>query len=535
MRSLKVAIINPKFRPSFWGYDHALPLQHGDKRCWVVTGALPALAAAAPEHCCVTLIDENVEEIDFEALTDFDVVGVTGMVVQAQRMREILERLRGTRAILAVGGPYVSVAPERFEELCDIRFLGEADETWPEFLNALGEGRELQKLYRQADKTDMRTVPTPRYDLIKSDRYMMASLQFSRGCPFTCEFCDIITIFGRKPRMKSVEQMLAEFDQIHAAGFRLCFLVDDNLIGNKREARKLLEALAGWQTAHGYPIRLYVEASINLADETELLALMRAANVRQVFIGIESPRTASLEETKKVQNVRGDSLLAKVQRVRDAGLVINAGFIVGFDSDDDTIFEDQFQFIQQAGIGQAIVAILAPIPSTPLYDRLNAEGRLDFSHPDVAFKPKLMSRDALKQGYDRLMRRLYEPDAFFERILAGYASSPSFRQNRREIDQVASGGSGSNVLKRWIGALRQGWALWSALRRSDVGTDLLRAYIWAWRTLNRPLGSEAIPLPNFVGLCVEHWHFFNIARNREKGRFASVSSALRKEELDLAA
>jgi radical SAM superfamily enzyme YgiQ (UPF0313 family) len=535
MRSLKVALINPKFRPSFWGYDYALPLQLGDKRCWTVTGALPALAAAAPDHCAVTLIDENVEEIEFDSLADFDVIGVTGMVVQGERMREILERLRSVPAMIVVGGPYVSVVPEKFESLCAVRFLGEADETWPEFLNTLGEGREPQKVYRQASKTDMRTVPAPRYDLIKSDRYMMASLQFSRGCPFTCEFCDIITIFGRKPRMKSPEQMVAEFDEIHAAGFRLCFLVDDNLIGNKREAKRMLEAIASWQAAHRYPIRLYVEASINLADEPELLELMLAANVRQVFIGIESPRMASLEETKKVQNVRGDSLLSKIQRIRDAGLVINAGFIVGFDSDDEAIFDDQFEFIQQAGIGQAIVAILAPIPTTPLYDRLNAEGRLDFTHPDVAFRPKLMTRESLKRGYDALMQRLYQPDAFFDRIFAGYGGSPSFRRRRREADRRSSIGTLRNAAWRWIAALRQALALRSAMHKARAPRGLLWNYVRLWFRLNRPLAAERIPLPNYIGMCVEHWHFFNIAMNREKGRFASVSAALKDEQLELAA
>ena len=502
----------------------------------MVTGALPALAAAAPAHCDVTLIDENVEAIDFAALDDFDVIGVTGMVVQANRMREILLELRGKTATIVVGGPYVSVAPELFEKLCDIRFLGEADETRPAFLNTLGEGGEPLKIYRQDEKTDMATVPCPRYDLIKSDRYMMASLQFSRGCPFTCEFCDIITIFGRRPRMKTAAQMIAEFEEIHAAGFRLCFLVDDNLIGNKREAKKLLRALADWQAAHGYPIKLYVEASINLADEPELLDLMLAANVRQVFIGIESPRMAALEEMKKVQNIRGDSLLAKIGRIRDAGLVIKAGFIVGFDSDDHLIFDDQYEFIQQAGIAQAIVAILAPIPSTPLYDRLSREGRIDHRHPDVGFRPKLMSADQLKDGYDELMLRLFEADAFFDRVFQGYAQSSEFRRRRKDFDALAPKRRGLRAtVSNWTGTMLQAAALWRTARRTERGRDLLRAYIHAWRKQNLPLGAERIPLASFVGLCVEHWHFFNIAQNRHKGRFAHLSEFAGPEPVDLAA
>ena len=537
MRPLRVVLINPRFEPSFWGYNHALPLQHGDKRCWVVTGALPALAAAAPDHCSVELIDENVEEIDFEAIEDADVIGLTGMIVQGDRMRDILKRLRGSRATVVVGGPYVSVAPELFENLCDVRFVGEADETWPEFLNNLGDGLPVKPVYRQVDKTDMSKVPTPRYDLVKCDRYMMAALQFSRGCPFTCEFCDIITIFGRRPRLKSVSQMVVEFDEIRRAGFKLCFLVDDNLIGNKREAKRLLAALADWQQANGYPIRFYAEASINLADEPELLDLMVRANVRQVFIGIESPRRSSLEETKKVQNVRGDSLLMKIQRIRDAGLVINAGFIVGFDSDDGAIFDDQYEFIQEAGIGLAIVAILTPVPSTPLYDRLDAAGRLDLSHPDVLFQPAQMSREELKAGYDRLTKRLYEPDSFFSRIFAGYASSKSFRRQRTRINALMrQRRRPSEKLAEWAGAVVQVWALARAARKSGDFRRLSSSYLNAWMTLNWPLGRDRIPFATFVGLCVEHRHFYEIAQNRgSEGRFGNVRGSLEEEPVKVAA
>ena len=322
LRSLSICLINPKFEPSFWGYDYALPLMPGDKRCWVTTGALPALAALAPPHCTVELLDENVEIIDFDDLARFDIVGVTGMVVQGARMFAILEELKRLPVLVIVGGPYVSVSDTLFESMCDVRFVGEAEETWPRFLTEFAAGSPTETRYKQVEKSNMREVPIPRYDLVKSDRYLMASLQFSRGCPFTCEFCDIITIFGRRPRLKSVDQMLKEFEAIRQAGFRLCFLVDDNLIGNKGEAKKLLTAIASWQEANGFPIQLFVEASINLAEDSELIELMVRANVRQVFIGIESPRKASLAETKKIQNIRGDSLLTKIDRIRDGGLVV---------------------------------------------------------------------------------------------------------------------------------------------------------------------------------------------------------------------
>lgn len=536
LRELSVCLINPKFEPSFWGYDFALPLMPGDKRCWVVTGALPALAALVPPNCKVELLDENVDEIDFDALTRFDVVGVTGMVVQGPRMREILSRLKGKGPILAAGGAYVSVADRLFEGLCDVRFVGEADETWPAFLTALAAGNAVAARYEQAAKTDMTTVPAPRYDLLKREHYLMASAQFSRGCPFQCEFCDIITIFGRKPRVKTVEQMMRELDDIKDANFRLCFLVDDNFIGNKKIAKDLLNALVTWQIENQYPLQFYTEASINLADDQELIDLMVQANFRQVFIGIESPRKASLAETRKHQNIRGDSLEAKIQRIRDGGLVVQAGMIVGFDNDDDTIFDEQFEFIQRTGLAQVLMAILVPVPTTPLYDRLQAEGRLDFSDPDVIFQPKLMSRDALKRGFDDLVQRVYEPDAFFARLFRGYIGSPSFRQRRGEHEAGIRGRPTSWArLAAAIRGIVQATKLGRALAREGCLFEIGGVYWVTWWKRNRPLGPAKIGFSTFVGLCVVHWHFFRMAQQPRKSTFGTILPASLREEQPAAA
>ncbi|WP_245410835.1 radical SAM protein [Rhizobium sp. JAB6] len=524
-RRLSVCLINPKFTPSYWGMDHALPNIPGDKRNWTVTGALPTLAALAPAHCDITLIDENVEEIDFDALESFDVIGVTGMIVQRQRMHEILNRLRKSSATVVVGGPYCSVSDAEFADLCDTRFVGEAEETWPEFLTAYAKGDLVARRYEQSAKSDMEKMPPPRYDLLKTDRYMVASLQFSRGCPFLCEFCDIITIFGRRPRVKTPQQMITEFEVIRAAGMRHCFLVDDNFIGNKQKAKELLRVVVEWQEQYEYPLIFSTEASINLADDAELLELMVKANFRSVFIGIETPRASSLQETRKVQNLRGDSMLDKLQRIRDAGLVIKAGFIVGFDGDDEGIFEEQFNFIQSSGIAQAIVAILSPIPTTPLYDRLKAEGRLDPSHPDVAFHPKQMTRETLKAGYDVLLRRLYEPDAYFSRLLDGYSRSPAFRAARKALDEHI--GRKPNLAARLAG-IAGGAVMALKLMRSLVGSNVLRsvggAYLRLWRRNCRDNGAEAIPFSTFVVLCCEHWHFMTISRSERKADFGVLST-----------
>ena len=525
-RRLSVCIINPKFEPSFWGFEFALPLMAGDIRSWVVTGALPALAALAPPHCDVTLIDENVEPIDFDALKSFDVIGVTGMIVQRERMAAILKRLQGYPATVVIGGPYATVAEEKFRDLCDVIFCGEAEQTWPAFLTALGQGKPLQRRYRQDGRTDMHTVPPPRYDLVKTSRYGMASLQFSRGCPFMCEFCDIITIFGRKPRLKTPAQMLVEFDGVVAAGFRSCFLVDDNFIGNKAKAKELLRALIVWQKERGTPLTFFTEASINLADDAEMIELMVAANFRYVFVGIESPSKASLTETLKHQNVRGDSLENRVQRIRDGGLVIQAGFIVGFDNDTESIFEEQYTFIQRSGIAQALVAILSPIPTTPLYDRLKAEGRLDFSDPDVAFHPKLMSRATLKQGYDKLVRRLYEPEAYFERLFNGYAGSPEFRRRHAAPHRQQSR---SAALRSALFGVLQAAALARTLFQNGLLRRIGLAYVNAWRRHNRPLGREALPVATFVGMCVSQWHFYKVSRLPAKESFGTVLGQLQED------
>jgi radical SAM superfamily enzyme YgiQ (UPF0313 family) len=320
----------------------------------------------------------------------------------------------------------------------------------------------------------------------------LASLQFSRGCPFLCEFCDIITVFGRRPRVKTAAQMIAEFDAVHRAGFQSCFLSDDNFIGNKKEAKALLRALVAWQRERGYPLQFYTEASINLADDAELIELMTAANFRQVFIGIESPRRASLAETRKVQNIQGDGLEAKVKRVRDGGLVVVAGFIVGFDADDEAIFDEQFAFIQRTGIAHAAVALLTPIPTTPLYARLEAEGRLDFTDPDVIFHPKLMTREALKRGYTRLLHRLYEPEAYFGRLFRGYRGSPAFRRRRAVMDAAVLRRRGvGQWARRTAGGMRQAVKLALALTQARLLGRLGIAYAKVWLGENLP--SDATP------------------------------------------
>jgi radical SAM superfamily enzyme YgiQ (UPF0313 family) len=518
-RKLSICLINPRFEPSYWGFDFALPLYPGDKRSTMISGALSAVAGMCGDHD-VTLLDENVEDIDWAAVARHDLVGVTGMIVQKERMRQILVRLREENVFTVVGGPLVSVDEAFFAGLCDVAFIGEADTTWPVFLADFAAGRETDCRYQQAQPTDMTAVPRPRFDLLKVDRYASAAVQYSRGCPFQCEFCDIIVIYGRKPRVKKPEQLVAELDDLRRAGFRSAFIVDDNFIGDKRKAKAALELIVPWMEEHGYPLRLTTEASIDLAEDAELLDLMYRANFRSVFIGIETPRMDSLRETKKFQNVRGDSLEAKLARIQAAGLDVNAGFIVGFDSDDKGIFEDQFRFIQDNGITLAMVGMLQAIPTTPLYDRLKREGRLVEEDPSCNIVPKQMSRDELREGYWNLVKRLYDPEAYLDRSCRAY-DSESYVARRAEICRKA--GEGKRLPTLWYG-LALAWALRKALVRDgslmSVGGVYAR-YLVSQRVLRR---RGIAGFAQFMSRCVTHWHFYKFTREATAGRLRAYNT-----------
>jgi radical SAM superfamily enzyme YgiQ (UPF0313 family) len=421
-----IVLINPRFNPSYWGMDYALPFLGAKAVLPVINLAL--LAALTPEAHHVTLIDENVDEIDFDRCARADIVGVTGMNVQRVRMHEILRELKARQVFTVVGGSWVTVFPDDFGDNADVVFIGEAEETWPRFLREWGEGRHGQS-YEQADKTDMATVPPPRLDLLPMSKYVYGSVQLSRGCPFTCEFCDIIVVFGRRPRVKTVSQVIAELEGCLAAGKTELFIVDDNLIGNKKAVKAILREIIAWQVAHNYPLSFATESSIDLAEDAELLQLMADANIDEVFIGIESPNEEALRETKKIQNLadRDGSLLDKVHRIQRAGIEVWCGMIVGFDSDDETVFDLQSRFLSEAHIPLAMINILVAIPRTPLFARISSEGRLDNSGEMSDFGtirtnviPKRISPQALCDGYLKLMKQLYTTKAYFGRLDAMY-------------------------------------------------------------------------------------------------------------------
>ena len=427
-----IVLVSPRFEASYWGLEYAMPLF--GKKANMAPACLPLLAALTPAGHSVTLFDENVKELDFDRITRADIVGLTGMSVQRHRMREILEELKRRGCFVVVGGPWVTVREDYFDGLADVIFVGEAEETWPEFLDDWIKGLHRAR-YEQTQRTDMTKVPCPRHDLVDARKYVSAGLQISRGCPFQCEFCDIIVTFGRKPRLKESGQVLAELEALRSAGLDLLFIVDDNLIGNKKAIKPILRDIAEWQERKGYPFALLAEATIDLADDRELMELLVAANVQAVFIGVETPNAESLRETKKHQNLRaGGTMTEKIRRVQDSGMEVWTGMILGFDNDDETIFEAQLEFVREARVVHAMSGMLSAIPKTPLYERLASDGRLDNadrSDYGTNVIPKQMTRERLLDGYVGVMRQLNDVNAYFDRADSLYHDG-SFQFDRAQ-------------------------------------------------------------------------------------------------------
>lgn len=374
----------------------------------------------------------SVEPLKDEDLAWADVVFVGAMQIQQASYHEVIRRARRLGKTVVVGGAYATTDPDA-SAAADCIVIGESEDLIGPLCQDLERGT-LKARYQAAERPDVTKSPVPRFDLLRVDAYQCIGIQFSRGCPFNCEFCDIIEVFGRVPRTKSPEQLLREFDAVHASGFHaMLFLVDDNFIGNKRAAKLMLPRLAEWMQKHDFPFDLFTEASINLAADDRLIELMVHAGFSSVFIGIETPSQESLAETQKIQNLRLD-LTAAVEKLTRKGLEVMAGFIVGFDADDHGIFERQRAFIQNSPVPLAMVGLLSALPGTQLWRRLETEGRLfaDWSGENFGctnFKTRMPER-VLLDGYRQLLADLYAPDAYFARCLRVLELWPLKRASR---------------------------------------------------------------------------------------------------------
>ncbi len=468
---MKILLIYPEFPDTYWSFRRAL--RFISKKASLPPLGLLTVAALLPGGWQKRLVDMNVSSLTDRDLAWADYVFVGAMIVQRRSVDEVLERCRKAGVPVVAGGPLFTAEPEKFPTV-DHLVLGEAEITLPEFLRDLAAGHP-QRVYTPNEFPDIRHTPVPLWELIDPRRYATMSIQYSRGCPFSCDFCNITTLFGHRPRTKTAEQVVAEVEALHARGWRgNIFLVDDNLIGNKRQLKaEILPALIAWR-AREKGISLQTEVSINLADDEELLGQMVKAGFDTVFVGIETPDEASLTECSKVQN-KGRDLVACVKRLQQAGLQVQGGFIVGFDSDNASIFQRQIEFIQRSGIVSAMVGLLQAPRGTPLYARLQREGRLlddssgDNTDTSMNFVPR-MDVEVLKAGYRRILREIYSPPAYYERIktfLREYRPASV----RRPISLNELGAFFRSIYELGVrGAERmQYWSLffWTLLRRSE--------------------------------------------------------------------
>ncbi len=466
----RALLVYPGFPDTFWSFKHALKFIR--KRASLPPLGLLTVAALLPERWEKRLVDMNVRPLSEKDLAWADVVLVGGMIAQRDSARAVLARCRAAGKTVVAGGPLFTAEHASFPEV-DHFVLNEAELTLPEFLADFEAGR-ARRLYAAPGFADVRRSPAPLWDLVDLRWYASACVQFSRGCPFDCEFCNVTAMFGHVPRTKTPVQVVAELDDLWRRGWRgSIFFVDDNFIGNRRLLREgLLPALTEWRRGKPGAV-FYTEASINLADDGDLTRRMVEAGFDTVFVGIETPVEAGLAECNKRQN-RNRDLVADVKRLQNAGLQVQGGFIVGFDSDTPSVFQRQVDFIQRSGIVTAMVGILSALPDTRLHRRLRSEGRLlgestgNNGDGTTNFATR-MEPGALREGFRRILRQIYEPGPYYRRV----------RTFLREYRPPRGGFS----LR-----FRDGWTLfYASLRLGVVGRE--RFHYWGllfWTLFRRP-------------------------------------------------
>ena len=415
---MKILLVYPKYPDTFWSFRHALKFIN--KKASFPPLGLLTIAAMLPKEWQVKLVDMNVTGLKNSDIRRADYVFISAMVTQRDSAREVISRCNKLDTRVVAGGPLFTTEYEELEGV-DHFVLGEAEVTLPLFLNDLKEGR-AKHVYTSDERPDITKTPIPDWSLVNMNYYSSMNIQYSRGCPYNCEFCDIVVLNGHRPRTKSKDQILAELEALYRHGWRAgVFVVDDNFIGNKKKLKaEILPAIVDWMRNRNYPFTLITETSINLADDEKLMRLMVDAGFDTVFIGVETPNEESLAECDKYMNKKRD-LIASVRKIQNHGLQVQGGFIVGFDSDPLSIFKSQINFIQKSGIVTAMVGLLNAPRGTRLYKRLKKENRLldsfsgDNTDCSMNFIPK-MKYETLINGYKYILKTIYSPKQYYERV-----------------------------------------------------------------------------------------------------------------------
>ena len=495
---MKILLIYPRYPDTFWSFRHALKFL--SKKATFPPLGLLTVAAMLPAEWEKRVVDLNVNALSDENINWADYVFISAMVVQKDSAREVIARCKALNTRVVAGGPLFTTGYEEFEEV-DHFVLGEAEVTLPQFLSDLAQGCP-QHIYSSDERPDITKTPIPAWSLLNMNNYSAMSLQYSRGCPFDCDFCDIIVLNGHTPRTKGSQQTVDELEALYRHGWRgSLFIVDDNFIGNKKKLKtETLPAMIEWSKQRKYPFTFFTEASINLADDDKLMELMTEAGFNRVFIGIETPNEDSLLECNKLQNSNRD-LAAAVKKIQNRGLEVQGGFILGFDSDPVSIFKKQIQFIQKTGIVTAMVGLLNAPNGTKLYQRLKKENRLlknftgdntDFS---INFVPK-MKHETLMAGYKHVLDTIYSPRHYYERVITFL----------KEYKPRKTAGISQLRFSHVTGFLKSLWFLgvWNKGRR----------YFW------RLFFSTLLKRPRYfalsMGLSVSGFHFRKVAEGYNK-------------------
>lgn len=502
---MKILFVYPKYPDTFWSFKHVLNFV--SKKASFPPLGLLTVANTLPKKWEKRLVDMNVSALSDKDIEWADLIFISAMITQKESAKEVIQSCNELNKKIVVGGPLFTTGYEDFEGV-DHFILGEVENTLQEFVDDLEKGVAKQ-IYFAEEWPEITKTPVPLWSLINVNHYVALSVQFSRGCPYDCEFCNITVMYGHVPRVKDASQILEELNAILATGFRgSVFFVDDNLIGNKKELKKTLPEVIRWQEKEKYPFAFLTEASLNLADDEDLMQMMVRAGFHSVFVGLETPNNDSLVECNKLQN-KGRDMVFAVKRIQKHGMQVLGGYIVGFDSDLESIFEDQIKFIQKSGVPVAMVGILSALPKTRLYKRLREEKRLledtsgNNTDGSLNFIPKMRKED-LVNGYLRIIQTIYSPKNYYERIITFLEEYRPAKTKQKKIDFIQ--------LRAFFQSV---WCL-------GITGDSKRYY---WKFMAKVILKYPRTLPEVVGLTVRGIHFRKVVESIESVVKSQSSSA----------